>query len=196
MGTKLTLRVLRVKCVDETNGKWVEKIGNDEIYLGGFAIKNNGDTSPISPTSIYPSFDDGDVKVFNPAKAFYTFSSLTTFPKEFGVGLILIEKDNGGSKEAMTSISEKAQLLLKGSLPAVGGVLGAAIGLVISPLLSWISNTIIAGLKDDLFPPQIAKIKIPSKDFTWSGSNHSAEKTIKFVGHQGVYELTYDWQFN
>jgi hypothetical protein len=188
--------VLRVKCVDETNGKWVEKIGNDEIYLGGFAIKHNGDTSPIAPTSIYPSFDDGDVKVFNPPKVFYTFSSLTTFPKEFGVGLILIEKDNGGSTEAMNKISEQVQVLIKASLPVAGGVLGAAIGLVISPLLNWISNTIIAGIRDDLFPPQIAKVKIPTQNFTWSGSNHSAEKTLRIVGHQGVYELTYDWMFH
>ncbi len=195
MGTKLSLRVLRVKCVDETGGKWAEKFGNDEIYLGGFSVNSNGDTTPIAPTSIYPHFDDGDVKVFNPPKVFYTFFPPLSFPRDYGVGLILIEQDSGGSGEAVKKISEKAQELIKEKLPAVGGILGSAISIVIGPLLGWIGNKIVAGVRDDLFPPQIVTINIPTLNFTWSGSNHSAEKTIRIVGHSGIYELTYDWEF-
>lgn len=35
MSTQLNLRIHQVKCVDETGGRWAEKFGNDEIYLGG-----------------------------------------------------------------------------------------------------------------------------------------------------------------
>jgi hypothetical protein len=195
MATRLSLRVHRVKCQDETGGKWVEKFGNDEIYLGGFAVQPNGDTTPISPSAIYPHFDDGDVKVFNPPRVFYTFTGLQAFPKEFGIGLVLIEKDQGGSEDAVKKIATKAQELIKAKLAVAGGLLGVAISLVIGPLLTFITDRIVAGVRDDLFPAQIVTVPLPSQNFTWSGSNNSAEKTIRIVGHGGIYELTYDWEF-
>lgn len=195
MSTKLSLRVLRVKCVDETNGSFVERFGNDEIALGGFAISQNGDTVQIPTTSIYPSFDDGDVKVFNPPKIFYTFPSQANFPREFGVGLVLIEKDNGGSGDAIKNMTDKVKDLIKAALPAAGGVLGIAINVVFGPFVTWFINKIVNAINDDLFPPKIVTVKIPSAAFNWSGSNHSAEKTLRISGHQGIYELTYDWMF-
>ncbi|MCE7042047.1 hypothetical protein [Dyadobacter sp. CY312] len=195
MGTKLSIRILRVKCVDETNGKWVEKFGNDEIYLGGFSVMPNGDTSEILPSSIYPHFDDGDVKVFSPPKIFHTFSPVGEMNNEFAIGLILIEKDEGGATQAVQQITEKAQELIKAGLATVGGLLGTAINFVIGPLLSHISKKIVVGVRDDLFLTQIVNVSIPHPGFTWSGSNHSAEKTLRIAGHGGIYELTYDWEF-
>lgn len=198
MGTKLSLRIHRVKCVDETGGRWVEKIGNDEIYLGGFSIMPNGDTSPISVIPIYPHFDDGDVKVFNPPKHFFTFSVPQTFPADYGIGLVLIEKDNGGgASSAILQITQKAQELIKDKLPipAAGGILGTVLTTVAAPLLSYILGRIVAGIRDDLFPPQMVAVSLTNSNHSWFGSNNSTEKTLRVSGHGGIYELTYDWEF-
>lgn len=194
MATKLNLRIHRVKCIDETGGAWREGIGNDEIVLGGFSIAQNGDTTKIPTISIYPHFDSGDVKTFNPPKVFHTFNLGNSFPKEFGVGLVLIEKDNGGSDSAIVKIAERAKELISQNLPAAGGVLGIVLGIVLSPLVNWVSNKIIGGIEDDLFPPHLVSVKIPGANFTWAGAMDSAEKTIRFNGHGGTYDLTYDWQ--
>lgn len=35
---ELSLQLVRVKCGDETGGSNVERVGNDEIWLSGFAV--------------------------------------------------------------------------------------------------------------------------------------------------------------
>lgn len=194
MATKLNLRIIRVKCIDETGGWLAERAGNDEIYLGGFSIQQNGATTKVPTIPIYADFDDGDVKTFNPPAIFHTFQLGASLPKEFGMGLILIEKDGGGADNGVLKVAEKAKELITTKLPAVGGVLGAAISVVATPLINWVLNKIIGGIQDDLFPVQMISIKIPSATFNWLGSNHSAEKTIKIKAHDGEYDLTYDWE--
>jgi hypothetical protein len=44
---QLLVQLQRVKCVDETGGKWAEKAGNDEISLSGFGIDAAGQTVMI-----------------------------------------------------------------------------------------------------------------------------------------------------
>ena len=46
---QVSLRVHSVKCIDENNGAWVERIGNDEIWLCGYSISATGDTAVIAP---------------------------------------------------------------------------------------------------------------------------------------------------
>ena len=74
MSQQISLRVHSVKCIDETNGAWAERFGNDEIWLGGYTISSTGDTQPIAPSEVYAGFDDGDVKVFEPPRVFHTFT--------------------------------------------------------------------------------------------------------------------------
>ena len=97
MSQQISLRVHSVKCVDETNGAWAERLGNDEIWLGGYTIAANGDTQVIAPWEVYAGFDDNDVKVFDPPRVFHTFTpSPVGYPQELALGLVLVEKDNGG----------------------------------------------------------------------------------------------------
>ena len=80
-----------MKCIDETNGAWAERFGNDEIWLGGYSIASNGNTQPIAPWEVYAHFDDGDIKVFEPPRVFHTFALAPVgFPQELGLGLVLV----------------------------------------------------------------------------------------------------------
>jgi len=209
MATKLSLRVHRVKCVDETGGWLAEKVGNDEIYLGGFAVTNqNGDTVKIAPVSIYGGFDDGDVKVFNPPKVFHTINIPASggWPKTFAVGLVLIEKDAGGMVGAVTQIAnffeeklkEKlAQSAVAGAVPILAGVLLKQAIIAIAPaVLSYVKSAIFAAFSDEIFTPNLVTVDIPSANFTWAGSMDSAEKTVEFRDHSGTYQLTYDWKLS
>ena len=213
MSTRLSLRIHKVKCVDETNGKWVEKVGNDEIYLGGFVVAENGNTTAIPPISIYPHFDDGDVKTFNPPKVFHTINLPAgnwEQPKGFGIGLTLIEKDAGGMASAVSKIADFAEKKIKerlaqGEAPRTASASAAA---AVSPLIiiaiewaaphvfDYVRKKLMAAINDDIFTPQIATLSLPSSSFTWSGSTDSAEKTVRFRNHGGVYDLTYDWKLN
>jgi hypothetical protein len=205
MATKLTLRVHKVKCVDETGGWLAEKAGNDEIYLGGFAVTHqNGETVKINPISIYPHFDDGDVKVFNPPLQFHTINlaNAEAWPRTYAVGLVLVERDRGGMVEAVTKIADFFEVKLKERLaapqPAAAALIPAALLkqaiVFVAPILfTHVKNVIIRAFEDEIFTPQIATLDLPDKDFTWSGRPDSAEKTVRFSGHDGTYDLTYDW---
>jgi hypothetical protein len=206
MATKLSLRIHQVKCVDETGGWIAERVGDDEIYLGGFAVINaNGDTQKINPVSIYPNFDDGDVKVFNPPKVFHTINmGVANEPKTFAVGLVLIEKDAGGMTTAVTRITEFAETKIKerlallranpGVVPLLGAALLKSVLIFVAPhIIDFVKRSIISAFNDEIFTPNIATVDIPSPNFTWSGSLDSAQKTVSFRDHDGTYQLTYDW---
>lgn len=192
MASKLSFRIHRVSCIDETGGKYLEKIGNDEIFLGGFAVNDSGKTIEISPFSVYPHFDDGDVKVFNPPKLLHTFSLNTSnvWPKKFGLGLILIEKD-AGNISSMKRNNSKIIINLKEYIQQnYGSIIQSP-----TPRFPEIPSLrkLLGLFKDDVFYPQFAKIEIPFANFSWSGAFDSAEKTVSFKDHGGHYALVYDW---
>jgi hypothetical protein len=88
---KLELRVLEVKCIDETNSFFApESIGNDEIKLGGVAIDAGGATQTIPPFTVSNNFDDGETKKFSPPRRFAQFDLRkgTEFPKSFFVTFV------------------------------------------------------------------------------------------------------------
>ena len=208
MSTKLSLRIHSVKCIDETGGKYAEKFGNDEIYLGGFSVNEKGETVKISPVSIYADFDDGDIKKFNPPKVFKTFP-LPSGGKNMGfaVGLVLIERDAGGMVSAVEKITTKAAELLKAKLkeaqtvraqsPAAAAVLTPliieALKLAAPYIIDYAKKFIVSAFSDEIFTPQFANVTIKDTSFTWAGHKDSAEKKVIFRDHSGIYELTYDW---
>lgn len=208
MSQKLNLRIHSVKCVDETNGQYLERFGNDEIWLGGYTIASNGDTQFIAPFQVGAGFDDGDVVVLQPPRVFCSFDFGTPGRwQEFGVGLVLVEKDNGGMRDAIQKIAAKVQADLKAQMalaPAAGGG-DAPRGLlfeiikwaltVIGPIVAaYVKRQIIAGYNDDIFQPQHATQSVRGPNFNFGGSPTSARKTVTFREHDGLYELVYDWQ--
>ena len=140
----LRLRIHSVKCSDETNGAWAERIGNDDIWLGGYTIAANGSTQVIAPWSLYAGFDDGDIKVFDPPRVMHRFALGAPGAQEFGIGLVLVEKDNGGMVAAITAIARLVQAQLQEQLQAqlaaakaARTLPSAAAGLAVE-LLKWL----------------------------------------------------------
>lgn len=201
MNTQLSLRIHSIKCLDETGGKWVEKLGNDEIYLAGFGIDANGQTTKVPAFEVYADFDDGNVKKYNPPKRFVTLNlgGSTSFPKTCSVGFLLFEKDEGGMGNAVEKIYAKLQEELKkrlGGSSVVPIPWDVILKEVIALIAGYAMKQIAQGIKDDLFPPQDVSVSIPSNDYTWNGSKVSAPGTVEFRGHSGVYSLTYDWELS
>ncbi len=225
MSTKLSLRIHRVKCVDETGGRFAERVGNDEIYLGGFVVGQDGSTTAINPVSIYPHFDDGDVKTFNPPKIFHTLTLPVggAWPKGFGIGLVLVERDAGGMVDAVKKIADFAEAKIKEKLngsatdvanarsvianamtegnaeraaAAIPPLLLTAIQLAAPFILDYVKRVIIGAFADEIFTPQMATLELSSANFKWGGTTDSAEKTVRFRDHSGIYDLTYDWQLS
>ena len=209
MSQQISLRIHSVKCIDETNGAWAERFGNDEIWLGGYTISTNGDTRVIAPWEVYAHFDDGDVKVFEPPRVFHTFTpSPVGFPQELGLGLVLVEKDNGGMTDAIKAIAKLVQDKLKATLatpPSSRLPPGAAGGVAVA-LLKWaltvigpivadeVKRRIMAAYNDDVFQPQHVTLSVSGPSMLFSGSTTSARSTLRFRDHDGIYELSYDWQ--
>ncbi len=214
MNNQISLRIHSMKCVDETGGKWAEKVGNDEIDLAGFGIDSNTTTVKIDRLEVYPHFDDGDIKQFSPPRTLVTLSltGASAFPKRCTVGLLLAERDNGdfGTKsgQVYTKVKEEMDKKKKeeedkkrnahgaGNSSLTGAEI-AVIWAVVKPLVyDWIKNKIIAAANDDIFPPRDTSVTIPSNDFTWNGSRTSPPTAIEFRGHDGVYLMTYDWELS
>ena len=207
MSQQISLRIHRVMCIDETGGKYAEKFGNDEISLGGFSISSNGDTQVIAPWDVYKSFDDSDKKDFNPPRVFHTFALAPAgFPQEVALGLVLAEKDiGGGMTVAIKDIAKLVSEQLKAHL-ALHPVPAAAVGAVLVPVLIYalkaiaaaiaaeVKRRIIKASKDDVFPPEYVTMSVSGPNMRFDGSTSSVLSTLRFEGHEGIYDLTYDWQ--
>ena len=209
----LRFRLHRVKCVDETNPEWP---GDDEIASGGVAVNWNEETSKISEFRVGNSFDDGESKYYNPPRVLKTFSlDDAEYPADFLVALALAEKDNGGLSsfinELWEAIRDEVALILTavgaaagaaagtaigGTVgTAIGGplgtLIGAAAGAIIGALVGWL----ISALKDDIFEPQSAAIRLPEHDSTFAGGSLTSQTmTLNYRGHGGHYRAYYSWQ--
>jgi hypothetical protein len=205
MSQTLQLRIHSVRCIDETNGQWAERFGNDEIWLGGYSINAMGDTRVIEPYLVNAHFDDNEVHDFVPPRVFHSLS-FTTAPgqwKEFGVGLVLVEKDNGGMHEAIVALAGLVQTQLKAQLAAAAA--SANPGVPAHERLKWaatkmlpavgeiIKGRIIAAYSDDIFQPQHVLQAVRSPNFSFGGSPSSARQALLFREHGGVYEVVVDW---
>ena len=52
----------------------------------------------------------------------------------------------------------------------------------------------MAAYNDDVFQPQHVTLSVSGPNMLFSGSTTSARNTLRFRDHDGIYELTYDWQ--
>ncbi len=92
MAESATFRVRRVKCRDEMGGKYREKFGNDEIKAAVFSADLRGSTKNSGRFEIYPDFDDGDVKTFDPPMEVVTLDLAgKTGEVEVAFSVLLIE---------------------------------------------------------------------------------------------------------
>ncbi|MBC7806562.1 MAG: hypothetical protein H7145_10465 [Akkermansiaceae bacterium] len=205
MSTQVTFRIHNVRCVDETGGGFAERVGNDEIFLGGFGIDGNGQTVKAGQSEIYAHFDDGDVKNFGPARRFVTLG-LPSGGGSVTAGLLLVEKDSGGMDTALEKLYAKVveeinkkrqEEMAQRRVASLAGLdidWKAVWGQVKPLIVAYVKDKIVSAFNDDPFPLQSVSISVgPNGDFG-NGSRTSPPATIEFRGHDGVYRLTYDWE--
>lgn len=205
MGNQITLRIHNVKCVDETGGGIAERVGNDEIFLGGFGIDGNGQTVKVGQTEIYAHFDGGDVKKFSPPRRFTTLR-LPNNGGSVSVGLLLVEKDGGGMRTALEKIYTKVveEMTRKKreemARRRVSNLTGAdvdwrAIWEVVKPIIvNYVKEKIVSAFNDDLFPLQSVSVTVGSSGKFGNGRRISPPEMVEFRGHDGIYRMNYDWE--
>ncbi len=195
------LDLIRVVCVDETNGLFGTERGEDEIAMSGVTLDESANAGKIEPFTVSDSFDDGDRVDFSPPKHLFTqaVGGGTSYPKHYFATLLLFEKDQGDLDETMEDIlrkfadEAKEKLAAWLSVAASGfGALGAAAGAILGWLVGWligkIVNRLIAIWEDDPFVPRTLELIIPSASATMSGTS----KVFHFTG-PGEYAVRYRW---
>jgi hypothetical protein len=209
----LRFRLHKVKCVDETNPEWP---GDDEIAAGGVAVNWDEATTKINEFRVGNSFDDGEVKQYSPPRVLQTFSlDGASYPADFLVMMALAEKDSGGMSsfidELWKAIKDEVQLILTavgaaaglaigsgigGTVgTAIGGPLGAIIGVAAGAILGALIGWLISALKDDIFEPQSAALRLPTQDSTFAGGSLvSPIMSLNFEDHGGYYRAYYSWE--
>ena len=184
-------------------GYWVEKIGADDIDLGGSTINATGVTTQIPKFGV-GDFDDGDSKDYNPPKVLKEFDlrTGTEWPKSYFVVLVLVEVDMGGYAEFMdklvNAIDDEVEKPIATAIGvgvgvASDGVVGAAIGLAVGYCVDLAIEWIKSVWKDDVFSPVTIEVELPGRSARFGGETQSQDVTVEIKGHDGKYRLTYDW---
>ena len=203
--TRLELRLHKVRCVDETGGWFGERSGNDEIDLGGTAVDETGDTHVITKFRVGSDFNDGKEVVYSPPQQFTLFNLTegAQYPKSYFVTLVLAEADMGGLSEFLNKLLEKVREKVTAALiAAFGGMIGASggpVGFIIGVAVGYVVGEVFKLFKsvwaDEIFQPVTVGVNITSLNAQWPGSRtDSPEGVATFVGHDGIYEVTYDWR--
>ena len=204
MATKLNLRIHSVKCVDETGGYWAEKVGNDEMQLGGFTVDNENNTVKIKSTSVGYNFDDGDINRFNPPRIFASFDINSSSMQRFAAGFLLSERDNGSISSTLEKIFNKLKELIEQKKFAMVQQKSTAGSNAIpvawlwpyvkAYVISYVLSNYKAWIGDEVFPLQEVSTTIYGSDHTWNGSTSSPSELVEFRAHDGVYHITYSWE--
>jgi hypothetical protein len=196
---KLSLRLRRVRCIDETNGLFGSEAGSDEIVLGATTIDEDGDTKTVTKFDV-GDFDDGDVKRFSPPRR-VTFFNVREggdkYPKSYYVTLVLAEEDMGGTAQFLDKLADKLEEEIRKALTSAGSQKGP-IGVVVAMVLAWVVGKIFDWFSeawgDEIFKPRTAHLTLHSPTSMFSGGKlTSTEAVTRYKGHGGEYELAYDW---
>jgi hypothetical protein len=199
----MTLRVHRVKCIDETGGGFLGELGMDEISMAATTVDESGDTAKV-PEFHVKKFNDGDVKDFVPPKHLTAFSLLegTAFPKSYFVTIVLAEKDGGGLADFVNQLLKQIRervisaitAAVGGFVGASGGPIGIAIGVAVGFVVGKVFEFIQQIFADDVFKPVTVSVQMRSLTQRFAGGkNDGPEAVADFRGHNGFYQVTYDW---
>ena len=193
---KLSLGLIRVVCIDETNGFLGSEAGEDEIELGGVALDGTTNIGKIAPFRV-GDFDDGTRKELNNKKVFtFNVGNGAAYPRSFFVTFVMVEADNGDFSETMDDIiqklskesAEKLAALIGSSVGASGGPAGALIGLMVGWIVGKVVNAIVSAWEDDPFNPVTIEVIVPAFDAKLA----TPEGVVKFTG-PGEYAMRYRW---
>lgn len=193
----LMVRIHRVTCIDETGGSIAERVGNDEMYLCGYAIDNANNITPIRPVSIYGNFDDGDVKTFYNPLTFHQFTVDTTVaaPQNFGIVFILVERDRSDNYEIERRVNEAVSSARK-NIQATGTPIVPGSPEQMSKwqyattIVSRFFISIATAIADDFFPPVLRTSTITNGEMS---DPYMEYFTVK--AHDGTYKVEHDWHW-
>lgn len=191
---KVALQLVRVKCGDETGGKYMEKVGKDEFYLSAVGVDPGNKVHRLDPMEIDSNFVDGKVKEFSPPRTLLTLDvpEAGPFPKGCLVYLIGAERFDGNGHLEATSAAYTKATEHAAQAKADGGVTTALAGAAIA---DYVKERLAQHFKDKVFPVQSASLEVSSGDFRWGdGTKLSPETTVQFLGFQGKYYLVYYWE--
>lgn len=202
---RLILQIHEVKCLDETGGKWREKIGGDEVTLSGLTIDAAGRAVRQQTLRIGKFERDRSVKRYSPAHTFATFDLRQgpDFPRQYQTMFILAERDQGGglveyvnaivegintgSKPATSDEGSLAKSFVTDPPLSMDAVAAKAVKLAVAKVGRW--------AKDDIFRPRAAKVSMKTAAFRFpKGAIASRPDTASFKGYGGVYRIVYSWR--
>jgi len=198
--TKLMLEIHEVTCIDETGGKFQEKVGGDEIALAGVQIDAEGRATAANRIRVGDFKKDGQVVRLTPPKLFASFDLRkgSSFPRVYQAVLILAELDQqGGLNDHVNKVVKELQAV---PVPAaMGGGLGALAAAAAVELgklaVKEAADAIKGSLKDDPFPPVLERLDVPSENFEFAKGSLKGpliKKTVR--AHDGVYQMIYGWR--
>ncbi|MBE9108555.1 hypothetical protein IQ273_03875 [Nodosilinea sp. LEGE 07298] len=202
----LELRVRKLKCLDKTDVKNFLgiplELDPDAIALSAIATDPTGQVWNIAETPMGRNFDNGRTETYSPSKSIARFAldRGTTWPRTYRASLTIAEKDDGGGLTVFSDriFTEASRLVADALDDEVGETWAEAIARVIvqvcKELWKWIIEAL--GLNDDVYPPQLVQINIPSFGARFSGAVTSPERKIVYRAHGGVYELYYEWHLS
>jgi hypothetical protein len=202
---RLVLQIHEVKCLDETGGRWREKIGGDEVTLSGLTIDAAGRAVRQQTFRIGKFEKDRSVKRYSPAHSFATFDLRQgpDFPRQYQTMLVLAERDEGGG--LVDYVNAIVEGINTGSKPATSDKGGVAHSLLTDPPLSMDAVAAKAvklavakvgqWAKDDIFRPRATKVSMTTAQYRFAkGAVTSRPDTASFKGYGGLYRIVYSWR--
>jgi hypothetical protein len=209
---RVVLQIHSVKCMDETTGKWREKVGVDTIALGGISVDSKATVTQFKTWHVGEFKKDGVVRRSSPPHRLVAMElGDRPFPQKFQAVLVLAELDPGkGFEKQLAKIAATGD---KAAIDKLKSTFGLTRDAVIKQAQSGKVEPIEAHLADigqeilkvkaeewwadDLFPPVRKQFTVPRQDFKFkNGSLESPHETQIFTGKRikGKYAVTYSWR--
>jgi len=212
---QVVLQIHSVKCLDETTGKYREKLGVDTIALGGISIDPRATVKQFQTWDVGVFNKDGIVKKSSPPHQLLTmsFDGKQPFPQKFQAVLVLAELDPGkGFEKQLGKIAAAGNKAAIDKLKSTFGltrdaVIKQAQSGKVQPLQAHLADIGEEILKvkaaewwaDDLFPPVHRQFTVPSAEFRFrNGKLDGPLQTQIFTGKRimGKYAVTYSWRLD
>ena len=210
--SRLVLRIHSIRCIDESNGKYIERIGGDEIVLSGVAIDASGRAKRVVTLKAGKFEHDGATKRYSPPRDFHTFdlTSGPDFPRTLGMMFVVVERDEGGGFQTVVNALVNKVNSVASEAPKNGGrgggtelltkaLLAAATGNVSGALADVLGQEVVGlikgKLRDDIFPPQLGEMRVRSATARISRTGTSTNiRAVRAKAHGGAYEIRYSWR--
>jgi len=208
--SRVTLEIHSIQCIDESGGKYWERIGGDEIVLSGVAVNHLDRARRVTTLRAGYFKKDGAIKRFSPPHGLTSFEldGQGSFPREFQTYLVLVERDEKGGFgpfiDRLVAKVNAGEAIGNGSKGSVGALSTKDISRILTAgsrgnvaALKELGGTVWRKLGDDIFPPALAERSIKSPTALFSRrSKTSAPQRAVVKAHGGKYEITYSWRLS